>query len=47
VSNLSRRGLVAAVCATPLAAQASALWAQDADPRPAVFLIGDSIIRND
>ena len=46
-SNLSRRGLLAAVCAAPLAAQAPALWAQDADPRPTVFLIGDSIIRND
>ena len=47
LSSLSRRGLLAAVCAAPLAAQASALLAQDADPRPAVFLIGDSIIRND
>jgi lysophospholipase L1-like esterase len=46
MSKLTRRGLIAAVCAAPLAGHASALLAQDADSLPAVFFIGDSIIRN-
>lgn len=46
LSNLTRRGLLAAVCAAPLAAHAPALFAQETDKRPALFLIGDSIIRN-
>ena len=46
MSKLTRRGLVAAACAAPLAAGAPSLFAQDADRRPAVFIIGDSIIRN-
>jgi lysophospholipase L1-like esterase len=45
-STLTRRGLLAAVCAAPLAAHAPALFAQETDKRPALFLIGDSIIRN-
>lgn len=44
---LTRRRLLAAACAAPLGVHAPKLLAQDADPRPAVFLIGDSIIRND
>jgi lysophospholipase L1-like esterase len=46
LSNLTRRGLLSAACAAPLAAHAPALFAQEADKRPALFLIGDSIIRN-
>ena len=46
MSHLTRRGLLAAACATPLLASAPALLAQETDNRPALFLIGDSIIRN-
>jgi lysophospholipase L1-like esterase len=45
-STLTRRGLLAAVCVAPLAAHAPAVFAQETDKRPALFLIGDSIIRN-
>jgi lysophospholipase L1-like esterase len=46
MSKLTRRGLVLAGCAVPLAARARQAFAQDTDKRPALFIIGDSIIRN-
>ena len=46
MSHLTRRGLLAAAGAAALAGRAPAAFAQDADRRPALFIIGDSIIRN-